>query len=241
MGITTKHLLSKATFCMITSKRMNSYYTGKHASRYNRTWRTFLQKTLLATLSTIDVASLQQRASTRERPLRILDAACGTGLLLEQFTHLLPHAELYGIDESQAMLAQATQLLRDRPHVHLVQASLGGGETAGLPFALATFDLITCTNTWHYLKDPAATLAGLGRLLVSRGQVVIEDYVLRGFPFPRKAFERVITYYDPQHIRLYTLSEAQTLCRDVGFQVVLTKSFKIDLFCQGWVLGTLPG
>jgi hypothetical protein len=80
---------------------MNTYYTGKHASRYNRTWRSFLQKTLAATLSAIDVASLQQRASPQERPLRILDAACGTGLLLEQLTHLLPHAELYGIDKSQ--------------------------------------------------------------------------------------------------------------------------------------------
>jgi SAM-dependent methyltransferase len=141
---------------------MNTYYTRKHASCYNRTWRSFLQKTLAATLSAIDVASLQQRASPQERQLRILDAACGTGLLLEQLTHLLPHAELYGIDKSQAMLAQAAQLLRDRPYVHLVQASLGGGETAGLPFAPASFDLIICTNTWHYLKDPAATLAGLG-------------------------------------------------------------------------------
>ena len=152
---------------------MSTYYTGKRASRYNRTWRTFLQKTLPATLSAIDVASSQQRASTRERPLRILDAACGTGLLLEQLTHLFPSAELYGIDESQAVLAQAVQLLHDRPHVHLVQASLRGGETAGLPFALASFDLITCTNTWHYLNDPVATLAGLGRLLVSGGQVVL--------------------------------------------------------------------
>src|SRR5260370_27527178 len=96
----------KAIFCMITSKRMNTYYTGKHASRYNRTWRTFLQKTLSATFSASDAETLQQRASTRGRPLRILDAACGTGLLLEQFTQLLPRAELYGIDESQAMLAQ---------------------------------------------------------------------------------------------------------------------------------------
>jgi len=226
---------------MITSTRMNTYYIGKHASRYNRTWRTFLQKTLQATLSAIDVASLQQRASTRGRPLRILDAACGTGLLLEQFTHLFPHAELYGIDESQAMLAQATQLLQDRPHVHLVRASLEGGETAGLPFALASFDLITCTNTWHYLKDPAATLKGLGHLLVSGGQVVIEDFVLRGFPFPWKAFEWVIKYYDPQHVRLYTLSQAQALCRDTGFQVMLAKPLQIDLFCQGWVHRTHPG
>ena len=168
---------------MLTGKRMNTYYTGKHASRYNRTWRTFSQKTLSATLSAIDAEALQQRASTRERPLRILDAACGTGLLLEQFSHLFPQAELYGIDESQAMLAQAAQLLQDSPHVHLVRASLGGGERAGLPFALASFDLITCTNTWHYPKDPAARLEGLGLLLVSAGQVAIEDYVLCGFLF----------------------------------------------------------
>src|SRR5258708_17817137 len=109
---------------MITSKRMNTYYTGKHASRYNRTWRTFLQKTLLATLSAIDVEALQQRASTRERPLRILDAACGTGLLLEEFTHLFPHVELHVIDESQAILTQAAQLLQVCPQVHLVQVSL---------------------------------------------------------------------------------------------------------------------
>jgi len=226
---------------MMTSTRMNTYYTGKHASGYNRTWRSFLQKTLAATLSAIDVASLQQRASTQERPVRILDAACGTGLLLEQFAHLLPHAELYGIDKSQAMLAQAAQLLRDRPHVYLVQAALGGGETACLPFALASFDLITCTNTWHYLNEPAATLAGLGRLLLPGGQVVIEDYVLRGFPFPWKAFEWMISYYDHGHIRLYTLAEIQALCRDAGFQVVLTKPFQIDLFCQGWVLCAHPG
>ena len=48
----------------------------------------------------------------------------------------------------------------------------------------------------------------------------------------------MIKYYDPQHIRLYTLSEAQALCRDAGFQVVLAKPFQIDLFCQGWVLRT---
>ena len=55
-------------------------------------------------------------------------------------------------------------------------------------------------------------------------------------PFPWEAFEWVIKYYDPQHIRLYTLSEAQALCRDIGFQVVLARPFQIDLFCQGWVL-----
>jgi hypothetical protein len=66
--------------------------------------------------------------------------------------------------------------------------------------------------------------------------MVIEDYVLRGFPFPWKAFEWVIRWYDPQHIRLYTLSQVQALCSSLGFQVICTKVFPIDIFFQGWVL-----
>lgn len=218
---------------------MSTYYTKEHASHYNRAWHTFLQKTLAATLTAIDLAPLQQRASAGGPPQRILDAACGTGVLLEHFCHLFPAAQMYGVDASQAMLNQAAHLLHEYPNVHLVQASLGDGETAGLPYAPAFFDLITCTNSLHYLKDPAATLRGLRRLLVPAGQMVIEDYMLRGFPFPWKAFEWVIKYYDQEHIRLYTLSQAQTLAERVGVQVVHAQTFQIDLFCQGWVLRIL--
>ncbi|TMC92123.1 MAG: class I SAM-dependent methyltransferase, partial [Chloroflexi bacterium] len=171
---------------------MRTYYTQKNAQHYNRTWRSFLEKTLAATISLIEMTHLDEETDKRARPVRILDAACGTGLLLAQLARLMPRAELYGVDASQAMLTQAADLLRDCPHTHLIQASIADGETAGLPFAPAFFDLITCTNTLHYFSDPVATLRGLRRLLVSTGQLVIEDYVLRGFPFPWKAFEWAI-------------------------------------------------
>src|SRR5437868_11032774 len=92
---------------------------------------------------------------------------------------------MYHLWHCHKTLAKQSNVLYDhqQPNEHLVQASLSGGETAGLPFALASFDLITCTNTWHYPKDPAARLEGLGLLLVSAGQVAIEDYVLCGFLF----------------------------------------------------------
>lgn len=220
---------------------MKTYYTEKRAYRYNRTWRKFLRKTLPATLSAIDSASLEKRANSRKYPLRMLDVACGTGLLLEQLSQRFPQAELYGVDENQGMLDQAAHLLKDYSCIQLIQASLGGGETAGLPFAQGSFDLITCTNSLHYLKDPSATLTGFMHLLALGGQVVLDDYTLRGFPFPWKAFEWSIKFYDPQHIRLYTLSEAQRVCSSVGLQVVFAKNFQIDLFCSGWVLRTTCG
>ena len=217
---------------------MTTYYTTKHASRYNRTWHTFLQKTLPATLSAINIASLQQKASIQQHSLRILDAACGTGVLLAQLAHLFPAAELYGIDASQSMLDQATHLLHRYQQIHLSRASLTGDKTAGLPYDPASFDLITFTNTLHYLKAPQATLYGLQNLLVPDGQMVVEDYVLRGLPYPWRVFEWAIKLYDTQHVRLYTLSKMQKVCRAIDLPVTYAKSFSIDLFCEGWVLRT---
>ncbi len=176
---------------MRRTQQGKSYYTGQHALHYNDTWRTFLQKTLAVTLATIDVASLRQKADMQGRPLRLLDAACGTGLLLQQLSHLFPHAELYGIDASQAMLTQATSLLRDTPAVHLVWAMLGAGATAGLAYPSAFFDLVVCTNSMHYLTDPAGTLRGFTQhirlytleevqVLCQNAGILLED--ARSFP-----------------------------------------------------------
>ncbi|MEO8956748.1 MAG: class I SAM-dependent methyltransferase [Ktedonobacteraceae bacterium] len=155
-------------------------------------------------LSAIVSTTLEKRTHSRTNPLRILDAACGTGLLLAQLSQRFPQAELYGVDENQGMLEQAARLLKGRSCIHIVQAALGGGETAELSFAAGSFDLITSTNSLHYFKEPSAALKGFKHLLAPGGQIVLDDYTLRGFPLPWKAFEWMIKFYDPQHIRLYT-------------------------------------
>ncbi len=87
-------------------------------------------------------------------------------------------------------------------------------------------------DTWRTFLQK--TLA-VKHLLAPGGQIVIEDYILRGFPFPWRMFEWIIKLYDPQHIRLYTLEEVQVLCQNAGILLEDARSFPIDLFCQGWV------
>lgn len=215
---------------------MKTYYSREHAREYNRTWQTFSQKTHAATFSLIDLARLQHIARTREHPLRLLDVACGTGLLLAQLSHLLPDAEVYGIDQSEEMLSQARHRLQNDPHAHLVQATLDAEAMASLPYAPASFDVITCTNTLHYFKDPRGVLQGIKQFLTPQGQLVVEDYARRGFPFPWRLFEWMIKRRDPQHIRAYTLTEVQDLCRQAGVHVVSTKTFHINSLWQGWAL-----
>jgi ubiquinone/menaquinone biosynthesis C-methylase UbiE len=215
---------------------VKTYYSGKYARSYNQSWKVFSEKTLAATRSTIDFTRLRDAA--QNHPLRILDVACGTGLLLQSFASLFPDAELYGIDASQEMLDQACALLKDHPHAHFAVASLIGGKAAGLPYEAASFDLITSMNALHYFKDPVAILAGLAQLLTLPGQLVIEDYARRGFPFPWQMFEWLIKRVDPQHIQAYTMEEAQNLCQAAGLQVTLAKKFPIDLLWHGWAIQT---
>ena len=58
-----------------------------------------------------------------------------------------------------------------------------------LAYAPETFDVITCMNVLHDLSDPVAVLAGLRRLLAPEGQLVVEDFARREFPFPWAVFE----------------------------------------------------
>lgn len=193
-------------------------------------------KTLDAACSAIDVQGLSLHTQERQTPLRILDAGCGTGLLLKRLMPLFLSAELYGIDISNEMLAQAQQLLQGFSNVHLAQAKLSGKPEAGLPYPPAFFPLLTCTNTLHYLREPVIILKGLKDLLAEQGQLVLVDYILRGFPFPWRWLEWAIPVYDPEHQSLFSQEEAARLCHEAGLHVALAQTFSIDLFCQGWVI-----
>lgn len=215
---------------------MNTYYTGGRARGYNARWRTYSARTLEATLVMIDSVALSRIPERLNRSPRVLDVACGTGLLLQRLLARWPGIEAYGIDASEDMLAQARLALKGQPHVHLEQVQIGSGEAATLPYVPETFDLITCTNALHDVLDPLALLSELRRLLAPHGQLVIEDFARREPPFPWAAFQWLLRRIESNRVQAYTLSEVQLLCKQVGLQVAGEKAFVIGWFWHGWVL-----
>jgi ubiquinone/menaquinone biosynthesis C-methylase UbiE len=219
---------------------MSSYYQGKNATTYNSIWRTFNERTLAAAFAQVDIEQLQAVAQQAQRPLRVLDVACGTGLLLNTLLSRLPEVEAYGVDASADMLTQARQQLQYYPHVQLQQAMVGTGDTAGLPYAAHSFDLITCTNVMHNLPDPKAVLQGLANLLIPAGQLVLEDFAQRNTLF-WPLVEWLIRRFDPWHVRGYTVYEARALCKQAGFVTCNAQMFDIDWLWHGWVLRSTRG
>ncbi|HEY6286144.1 MAG TPA: class I SAM-dependent methyltransferase, partial [Ktedonobacteraceae bacterium] len=158
---------------------MSKYYKGKQARHYNTRWQRFNTRTLTETLAMIDVTALRSLQEQQGRLPRVLDVACGTGLLLKQVLVQVPGIEVYGLDESADMLAQAKITLQDQPHVHLERVHIGTGMASSLPYAQENFDLITCTNALHDMPEVVVLLAGLGKLLAPGGQLVVEDFAPR--------------------------------------------------------------
>ena len=86
---------------------MSKYYRGRRAQQYNAHWQTYSKKTLAEALATIDVPALREVSERLERSPRVLDVACGTGILLQRLLAQLPGIEAYGVDASEDMRAQA--------------------------------------------------------------------------------------------------------------------------------------
>src|SRR5215831_15161412 len=104
---------------------MSTYYMGRRARNYNARWQTFNERTLGEALAIIDFAALCKVAERLGRPPRVLDVACGTGILLKELLGRVPGVEAYGVDASEDMLAQAYAALKDQPHVHLESVLVG--------------------------------------------------------------------------------------------------------------------
>ena len=214
---------------------MSTYYVGRRARNYNARWQSFNERTIGEALAIIDFAALRRVAERLGRPPCVLDVACGTGILLKELLGRVPGVEAYGVDASEDMLTEARAALNGLLHVHLERVLVGTGETAGLPYAQESFDLITCTNALHDILDPVATLAGLKRLLAPGGQLVVEDFARRERPFPWVAFEWLLQI-EGSPVHAYTLAEAQSLCQQAGLHVACGRSFTVDWLWHGWIV-----
>jgi ubiquinone/menaquinone biosynthesis C-methylase UbiE len=90
---------------------------------------------------------------------RLLDIGTGPGYLLLEIHHLHPGVELYGLDISASMVAQAGRNL-EGIKVHLKQ-----GNISATDYESGYFDLVTCTGSFYLWDHPIQGLDEIHRIL----------------------------------------------------------------------------
>jgi tRNA (cmo5U34)-methyltransferase len=85
-----------------------------------------------------------------DRPLRILDLGCGTGLELEALFQRVPNARVTGVDLSEKML----ELLRSRYTARMNQVALVVDSYLTLPLGSQVYDhVLSGLSMHHVLRD----------------------------------------------------------------------------------------
>ncbi|OBI50007.1 SAM-dependent methyltransferase [Mycobacterium kyorinense] len=105
---------------------------------------------------------IEQLVAHRSR--RVADIACGTGVLADRIERELHPEEVYGVDMSDGMLAQA-RMRSDR--VHWLK-----GPAEHLPFDDGALEAVVTTSAFHFFDQPAA-LREFHRVLAPGGLAAV--------------------------------------------------------------------
>lgn len=101
---------------------------------------------------------------------RVLDVACGTGIVARIVAEQDGFAgQITGIDLDPGMLAVA----RTKMPSSGIVIDWKEGDAQNLPFNSGSFDLVLCQQGLQYFPDKVAALKSMRRVLVSQGRVAI--------------------------------------------------------------------
>jgi ubiquinone/menaquinone biosynthesis C-methylase UbiE len=136
---------------------------------------------------------------------RVADIACGTGILADRIERELHPDNVYGVDMSDGMLAQARQR---SPEVQWMK-----GPAEQLQFEDAALDAVVTTSAFHFFDQPAA-LREFHRVLAAGGIAAVATFS----PLQPLPLQWLSTHqFNPSHNP--TQSEMRMLFERAGFHV----------------------
>jgi ubiquinone/menaquinone biosynthesis C-methylase UbiE len=150
-----------------------------------------------------------------------LDIATGAG---HTAFALAPRVRVVvGTDLTPEMLAESGRL-RDERRLANVVFSLA--DVHHLPFAAATFHLITCRRAAHHFSAIRRALGEMRRVLRPGGRLVVDDRSVPEDDFADRCMNELDRYHDESHVRQYRPSEWREMLEGEDFAVEALECFE---------------
>jgi len=154
----------------------------------------------------------------------ILDIGCGGGRTVQTLTGLAPQGRVCGVDYSAASVAASRRTNADAIAAGRVFIALAS--VAALPFADASFDIVTAVETHYYWPDLDANVREVFRVLKPAGRfALIAETVRDGQPNP--LYRIVMPLLGAAHL---TAADHRGLLTRAGFT-----SVTVDVRKNGWI------
>lgn len=109
---------------------------------------------------------------------RILDVGCGGGRTIQRLAAMAPNGHVDGLDYAPASVAVAQATNADL--IGSGRVAIQQGTVSHLPFADASFDVVTAVETHYYWPDLANDLREIRRVLAPGGQFLLIAETYKG-------------------------------------------------------------
>ena len=142
---------------------------------------------------------------------RVLDVGTGPGWIPIELALRKPGWEIWAVDASEDMLAQARR--------HAAEAGVAGrvhfvhGDATDLPFETGSFDIVLSHFMLHHIEQPAELFNEFARVARGGGRIFVKDLLRQ----PRwkaaflLAFSRLVLGYNGEQLKMYRESLASAL------------------------------
>lgn len=142
---------------------------------------------------------------------RVLDVACGPGIVVEVLAR--GAGEVVACDITPEMLEKTERRCRAAGLTN-VRCVLGRAED--LPFDDGSFDAVVTRSALHHFPDPTAALREMSRVIRNDGRIVIVDVMASENAGDAALHNALETLRDPSHVRMLSKSELQRNLSDAG-------------------------
>jgi len=142
---------------------------------------------------------------------RALDLGCGVGHTLRRVAPMVAFA--VGADATFEMMQAGRTSVVSATNVAFVQS-----DATALPFADATFDVVTCRLAAHHFSDAASAFRDVARVLRHGGRFVLVDNYAPDDPALDEFINELETLRDASHVRNHTIAGWRALLEDAGLR-----------------------
>lgn len=165
---------------------------------------------------------------------RVLDIACGTGIVSCEFARFVSHVT--GIDLTPAMIEQAKQAQQEKQLKNIAWKI--GDVSKLLPFDDSSFSMVVTRYSLHHLLEPDKVLLEMSRVCATNGKVLIIDVT----PDPGKvdAYNSVEKLRDPSHVGALTLAELENAMRGAGLDNLEVEHHDLEVELESILQSSCP-